>query len=103
MKDFYFRAKLPPPAEAQNAKEYYLKYPNLNRYYSGLLTQSEGIILEYEYYGTDTSTTWTGSKTLSWNNTFQYDNITFDIDEFVEEYNKSKNSQKEYFNNLRPI
>lgn len=25
MKDFNFRAKLPPPAEAQNTKEYYLK------------------------------------------------------------------------------
>ena len=29
-----------------------------------------------------------------------YDNITFDIDEFVEEYNKSKNSQKEYFKSI---
>lgn len=61
-------------------KEYYLKYPNLNRYYSGLLTQSEGIILEYEYYGTDASTIWTGSKVLPWNNIFQYDNITFEVD-----------------------
>lgn len=25
MMDFYLRAKLPPPAEAQNTKEYYLK------------------------------------------------------------------------------
>lgn len=29
-----------------------------------------------------------------------YDNITFDIEEFVEEYNKSKNSQKEYFKSI---
>ena len=29
-----------------------------------------------------------------------YDNITFDIDEFVEEYNKTKNSQKEYIKSI---
>ena len=28
-----------------------------------------------------------------------YDNITFDIDEFVEEYNKSKNSEDKISNN----